>query len=87
MEKISTGASTDSDLRVISIDNKGEIIKPVHKQDPEADDSVPKFRKPGASKQTAKLNTAKPPPQFMLFENYKSDPKFNGSETPLLTED
>jgi len=50
MEKISTGASTDSDLRVISIDAKGEIIKPLPKHDSEADDTVPKFRKPGASK-------------------------------------
>jgi hypothetical protein len=27
MEKISTGASTDSDLRVITIDSRGELVK------------------------------------------------------------
>jgi hypothetical protein len=47
MEKISTGASTDSDLRVITVDSKGEIVKLKPQDDPEADDSVPKFRKPG----------------------------------------
>ena len=37
MEKISTGASTDSDLRVITIDSKGEIIKPKLNTNLEAD--------------------------------------------------
>jgi hypothetical protein len=54
MEKISTGASTDSDLRVITIDSKGDIVKHQPKTDLEADDAVPRFRKPGPSKQSAK---------------------------------
>lgn len=66
MEKISTGASTDSDLRIVTLDSKGEMLKPV--ADPEADDSVPKFRKPGPSK----LAGSRKAPQFPMFENYNS---------------
>lgn len=58
MEKISTGASTDSDLRVFTVDKQGEIVKPVPK-DIEADD-VPKFKKPNPSKQQANKNTKTP---------------------------
>lgn len=69
MEKISTGASTDSDLRIVTLDNKGEMLKPV--ADPEADDSVPKFRKPGPSKQEKQPKAAKAP-QFLMFENFSN---------------
>ena len=79
MEKISTGASTDSDLRVITIDCRGEMVKPIPKIDLEADDSVPKFRKPGVSKQTHK---PKPAPQFLMFENYRQ--KIAGENLSLL---
>ena len=62
MEKISTGTSTDSDLRMITIDSKGEIIKHLPKHDLEADDSVPKFKKPILSKATNKNGNTKSAP-------------------------
>ena len=61
MEKISTGASTDSDLRVITVDSRGDVVKLRPKHDPEADDSVPRFRKPGQSKQTQRTVTKAAP--------------------------
>lgn len=54
MQQISTGASTDSDIRVITIDSKGEMVKFYPKDDLEADDSVPKFKKPIPSRQQNK---------------------------------
>jgi len=76
MEKISTGSNTDSDLRVVTIDARGEVKQPQKLKGKHSDDQVPRFKRPipSSKNQNQHANQSKgngKAPQFLLFEDFK----------------